>query len=287
MRAKVRDTELYFDVDGMGLVPEAAAMRERPVLFLLHGGPGGEHSSFKTQMAGLRNVVQLVFLDHRGSGRSQRGEASTWTLENNIEDLEALRRYLGLERISVLGSSYGGIVAQGYAVRYPDRVSNLVLVATAPSFRFIDKARRALEERGTPEQIRVCRWLWEGSFESDEQLKEYYWAMGPRYSIRFDPEKFESSWARGIRNFEQLNLGFSGFLRTFDFVDELQKISCPTLVLAGTHDWICPPAQAKVIAERIPRAHLKIFQHSAHSIAVDEPAAFQAAVTGFLTCAAS
>ena len=107
--------------------------------------------------------------------------------------------------------------------------------------------------------------------------------MGPRYSIRFDPEKFESSWARGIRNFEQLNLGFSGFLRTFDFVDELQKISCPTLVLAGTHDWICPPAQAKVIAERIPRAHLKIFQHSAHSIAIDEPEAFQAAVTGFLT----
>ena len=79
----------------------------------------------------------------------------------------------------------------------------------------------------------------------------------------------------------------STVLRTFDFVDELQKISCPTLVLAGTHDWICPPAQAKVIAERIPRAHLKIFQHSAHSIAVDEPAAFQAAVTGFLTCAAS
>ena len=123
MRAKVRDTELYFDVDGMGLVPESAAMKERPVLFLLHGGPGGEHSSFKTQMAGLRDVAQLVFLDHRGSGRSQHGEASTWTLENNIEDLEALRQYLGLDRISVLGSSYGGIVAQGYAVRYPDRGS--------------------------------------------------------------------------------------------------------------------------------------------------------------------
>ena len=261
MRAKVRDTELYFDVDGMGLVPESAAMKERPVLFLLHGGPGGEHSSFKTQMAELRDVAQLVFLDHRGSGRSQRGEASTWTLENNIEDLEALRQYLGLERISLLGSSYGGIVAQGYAVRYLDRVSNLVLVATSLSFRFIDGAKRYLQEKGTPEQIRVCQWLWEGSFES--------------------------CWARGIHKVKQLNLGFSGFLRTFDFVDELHKISCPTLVLAGIHDWICPPAQARVIAERIPRAHLKIFQHSAHSIAADEPEAFQAAVTGFLTYASS
>ena len=151
----------------------------------------------------------------------------------------------------------------------------------------MDEAKRILEERGTPEQIRVCQWLWDGSFESEEQLKEYYWAMGPLYSIRFDSEKFESSWARGIRNFEQLNLGFSGFLRTFDFVDELRKISCPTLVLAGAHDWICPPAQARVIADSIPRAHLKVFPHSAHSIAADEPEAFQAVVTGFLTYAAS
>ena len=131
----------------------------------------------------------------------------------------------------------------------------------------MDEAKRILEERGAPEQIRVCQWLWDGSFESEEQLKEYYWAMGPLYSIRFDSEKFESSWARGIRNFEQLNLGFRGFLRTFDFVDELRKISCPTLVLAGAHDWICPPAQARVIADSIPRAHLKVFPHSAHSIA--------------------
>jgi proline iminopeptidase len=82
-----------------------------------------------------------------------------------------------------------------------------------------------------------------------------------------------------------LNLGFGGFLRTFDFTDELHKIQCPTLVLAGEHDWICPPSQSTILAERIPRAHLKVFAKSAHSIAADEPEAYLTAVRGFLTYA--
>ena len=102
MRAKVRGTELYFDVDGMGLRPEASQMVERPVLFLLHGGPGGDHSGFKTQLAALRDVAQLVFIDHRGSGRSAPADHGTYTLDNNIDDVDALREHLGLARIGRL-----------------------------------------------------------------------------------------------------------------------------------------------------------------------------------------
>ncbi len=111
MRAKVRGTEIFFDVDGMGLVPDGDRMVQRPVVFLLHGGSGGDHSGFKTQMAALSDTAQFVYVDHRGSGRSSRSDPQTWTLENNIDDLDALREYLGLEKISVLGSSYGGMVA--------------------------------------------------------------------------------------------------------------------------------------------------------------------------------
>ena len=285
MRAKVRGTELYFDVDGMGLVPEGPRMVERPVLFLLHGGPGGDHSSFKTQVATLRDVAQLVFIDHRGSGRSAHGDHGTYTLDNNIADVDALREYLGLERISVLGSSYGGMVAQGYAIRHPDRVANLILSATAPSYRFMDEAKRIVRERGTPDQNRVCQRLWDGKFESLDQLYEFFKLMGPMYSVKFDPQKFEESWSRGIRNMVQLNIGFGGFLRTFDFIDQLPKITCPTLVLAGAHDWICPPSQSQIIAEKIPRSHLKVFANSSHMIALDEPEPYLAAVRGFLTYA--
>ena len=286
MRAKVRGAEIYFDIDGMGLVPDNDRMVERPVLFCLHGGPGGDHSSFKRPLAGLRDTAQMVYIDHRGSGRSAPAGPETYTLDNNIDDVDALREHLGLERISVLGSSYGGMVALGYAIRYPERVANLVLVSTAPSFRFLEDAKQIVEQRGTAEQVRVCHWLWDGNFQSLEQLYEYYLTMGPMYSTTFDPEKFEASWGRGIRNFEQLNLGFSGFLRTFDFTGQLHTICCPTLVLAGAQDWICPPNHSRTIAEKIPRAHLKIFECSSHSIAQDEPEAYLAALRGFLIYAA-
>ncbi len=285
MKAKVRGTELYFDVDGMGLVPHDGEMVERPVLFLLHGGPGGDHASFKKRVAELRDVAQLVFIDHRGSGRSAEGDPETHTMEENIRDVDALRDYLGLESISVLGSSYGGMVAQGYAVAYPDRVANLVLSVTAPSHRFLDDAKRNVAERGNEEQKRVCQWLWDGSFESDQQLYEFYKAMGPFYSRTFDLEKFEAHWDQGIRNFDQLNRGFGGFLRTFDYIDQLHTIQCPTLVIAGAHDWICPVNHSELIAEKIPRAHLKIFANSAHAVAADEPDAYLQAVGGFLTYA--
>jgi len=283
MRAKINGAEIYFDVDGMGLVPAVDRMVERPVLFLLHGGPGSDHSSFKLNSAPLRDTAQMVYVDHRGSGRSAPADPATYTLDQNIDDVDALREHLGLERISVLGSSYGGMVAQGYAIRYPERVANLILVATAPSYRFLEDAQRIVSERGTPEQQRVCQWLWEGNFQSQQQVYEYYKAMGPMYSTKFDAEKLDKSWLRGIRNFEQLNAGFRGFLQTYDFIDQLPAITCPTLVLGGAHDWICPPNHSELIAEKIPRSHLKIFANSSHSIADDEPEAYLTAVRGFLT----
>lgn len=287
MKARIRGTEIYFDVDGAGLVPDGERMVQRPTLFLLHGGPGGDHVGFKSTVARLVDVAQLVYVDHRGSGRSAASDPSTYTLDENIDDVDALRDYLGLDSICLLGSSYGGMVAQGYAIRYPDRVSNLVLCATAPSYRFLEDAKRIVAERGTPEQQAVCETLWNGSFESLEQVREYYQAMGPMYSVTHDAQKSAESWSRGTRNFEQLNLGFSSFLRDFDYTEQLDSIACPTLVLAGEQDWICPPNHSRDIAERVPRAHLKVFSKSAHNIAGDEPEEFLAAVRGFLTYALS
>jgi proline iminopeptidase len=285
MRVKVPGGEIYFDVEGVGLAAEQDRMVPRPTLVALHGGPGGDHSGFKRQLTLLRDVAQIVYVDHRGSGRSRVDDLQTCTLDNNIDDIERLCQHLGLDRITLLGSSYGGMVAQGFAIRYPARVANLVLVVTAPSYRFLEDARRIVESRGTPDQVRVCQRLWDGSFESMDQLHEYYRIMGPMYSTGFDPQKFETGWGRGIRNFEQLNLGFREFLRTFDFTEELSSIACPTLVLAGAHDWICPVEHSRRIAERIPRAHLKVFENSSHMIADDEPDAFLAALRGFLTYA--
>jgi len=282
VRARIRDTEIYFDVEGMGLVPDGPRMAERPVAFVVHGGPGGDHTGFKPTMSPLADRMQLVYFDHRGQGRSARGPRETYTLENNVEDMEALRRHLGLDKIVVIGTSYGGMVALSYAVRYPENISHLIAVVTSPNHEFLDRAQKILAERGTDEQKAIAEKLWAGSFESEDELRYYFDIMGPMYSMKFDPEKARERRLRGIVSPDAINEGFAGFLRTYDVTDQLHRITAPTLVIAGRHDWICPPEFSELIASKIPHADLRIFEESGHSVSGDEHEAFIDVIRGFL-----
>ncbi|MEO8716295.1 MAG: alpha/beta fold hydrolase [Acetobacteraceae bacterium] len=285
MYASVRGTRLFFDVDGAGLVPDGAAMRERPVAFVIHGGPGGDHSGFKPSMSPLAAHMQLVYFDHRGQGRSDPADPATYTLDENAEDMEALRRHLGLGRIASIGTSYGGMVGLAHAVRYPDAVSHLVLIVTAAHGGFIDRARAIVEERGTDEQRRVCEALWAGGFRTAGEMKEYYRVMGPLYSLTHDEAKAASGRERAIHRPEPLNRAFGpdGVLRRFDLRPELGRITAPTLILAGRHDWICPPEFSEEIHRLIPGSELRVFEHSSHSIRSDEPAAMLEAIARFVS----
>ncbi len=80
MHITVNNTRIYVDIEGSGLVPDGASMRQRPTLVLLHGGPGFDHSLFKPAFSALTDVAQIVYLDHRGNGRSSHGDPSTWNL---------------------------------------------------------------------------------------------------------------------------------------------------------------------------------------------------------------
>ncbi len=282
MRAKIRDTELFFDVEGLGLVPDGPRMREQPVAFLVHGGPGGDHSSYKPAFSPLSRKMQLVYFDHRGQGRSARGPKASYTLDNNVEDMEALRQHLGLDTIVVIGGSYGGMVALTYASRYPHRVSHLIVLVTTAHGGFLARAQEILDQRGTPEQKAVAQPLWTGSFTSEAQLRDYFRIMRPLYSITADPSQPEIAGDRAILSVDAINVAFGGFLRTYDVRDQLHKITAPTLVIAGRHDWICPPEYSEEIARLIPQADLRIFENSGHSIRADEPQALLDAIAGFI-----
>jgi len=282
MRAKIRDTEIYFDIEGMGLVPDGRAMREKPVAFIIHGGPGGDHSSFKPVLSPLAERMQLVYFDHRGQGRSARGDPAKYNLDENVEDMEALRRHLGLGAIVSIGTSYGGMVALAHAARYPAAVSHLIAVVTAAYGGFIRRAQEIVAERGTPEQREVCEPLWQGAMLDRAQMQRLYAVMGPLYSRRHDPAAAAVGHERTLHEPEPLNRAFGGFLRDFDLRPELGRITAPTLVIAGRHDWICPPEFSEEIARLIPRAELRIFENSSHSIRADEPQALLDAIAGFV-----
>ena len=284
MFADVRGTQIYFDVEGMGLVPDGETMRERPVAMVIHGGPGGDHSGFKPGFTPIAARMQLVYFDHRGQGRSARGDPARYTLDENVEDMEALRRHLGLGPIVSIGTSYGGMVAMAHAARYPASVSHLILIVTASHSGFIERAQAIVRERGTPEQQAVCDTLWAGGFRTEEQLRHYYAVMGPMYSRRYDPAAAVNGRKRTIHSVDALNRAFApdGFLRRFDLRPELARITAPTLVMAGRHDWICPPEFSEEIARLIPGADLRIFENSSHSIRGDEPEAMADAILGFV-----
>jgi proline iminopeptidase len=248
-------------------------MRQRPEAMIIHGGPGGDHSGFKPALSPLSDTMQLIYFDHRGQGRSERGDPSRYTLDENVEDMEALRRHLGLGRIVSIGTSYGGMVAMAHAARHPEAVSHLVLVVTAAHGGFIERAQALVAERGTPEQQQVCARLWQGAFRTPDEVRHYYSVMGPLYARRSDPAQAAAIRGRAEPAPEPLNRAFGpdGFLRRFDLRPELGRITAPTLIIAGRHDWICPPEFSAEIHRHIPGSQLEIFEDSAHSIRVDAP----------------
>jgi proline iminopeptidase len=288
MYAAVRDTTLFFDVEGAGLVPDGPTLRVQKPALVIHGGPGGDHSGFKPGMSPLSSGLQLVYFDHRGSGRSGQADPeadpSRFTLDENVEDMEALRRHLGLGPVVSIGTSYGGMVAMAHAARYPEAISHLVLVVTAAHGGFVTAAEAFIRAHGTPEQQAACETLWAGGFQTPSEMKHFFAVMGPLYARSYDPAKAADGTARAIHTPEPLNRAFGpdGFLRSFDLRPELAKITAPTLILAGRHDWICPPVFSEEIHALMPGSRLRIFEHSSHTIRADEPAALVAEILSFV-----
>jgi len=291
MKAKIRNTEIYFDIAGMQIAPIKNELVEKPVLFLIHGGPGGNHIHFKYDSIALQDYAQLVFIDQRGCGFSKKDKKSNYTLDNNIEDIEALRKYLGFKKISVLGVSYGGMVAQGYAIRYQKNMEKLILVSTAPSYHFIETARENLKKIGTEQQIAVCKkYLWSGSFKSNRDVNHYFKIMDSLYIYNYKNKKrrkpsfkkIKSLKIKNILSYDVLNVGFSGFLNEFNFTSNLKKIKCPTLIMVGRNDWVCVPSHSKIMAKEIPNSTLKIFNKCGHALTTDAKDKYIKSIKQFL-----
>ena len=130
MRVLVNGVRLYFDVEGAGLRPDGNRMSEKPTLLLLHGGPGADHSLYKPAFSALTDVAQVVYLDHRGNGRSDRASAETWTIAQWADDVKEFCDALGIVRPIIYGASFGGMVAMAYATRHPDHPAKLILITT-------------------------------------------------------------------------------------------------------------------------------------------------------------
>src|SRR5262245_54105943 len=111
-------------------------MRAKPTLVLLHGGPGVDHTIYKPAFSALADIVQIVYFDQRGSGRSAASDPDTWTLAQWGDDVKGLCDALGIDKPIVYGASFGGFVAQSYATRHPEHPAKLILASTAARVDF-------------------------------------------------------------------------------------------------------------------------------------------------------
>src|SRR4029079_5200347 len=143
----VNGVRLFFDVEGAKFVPDGPVMREKPTLLMLHGGPGADHSIYRPAYAELSDIAQIVYLDHRGNGRSEEGPRESWNLAQWGDDVRAFCDTLDIVRPIVLGASFGGMVAMSYATRHPGHPSRLVLISTEAAGGSYPERRVALFER--------------------------------------------------------------------------------------------------------------------------------------------
>jgi proline iminopeptidase len=276
MRLDVGGTRLWFDVEGAALVPDGPAMRARPTVVLLHGGPGSyDHSYFKPDFGRLAEAAQVVYLDLPGHGRSDWGDPASWSFELCADAVRGFCDALEIARPVVLGHSLGGIVAIVYAARHPEHARALVLQSTMARFdlaRVVDGFRRA----GGDEVAAIAARLYSGEPAAPEELARFRSVLAPGVE-------------RG-RIVANLELGAHGLvlLREVDLLPLLARVECPTLVCVGELDPVTPVAAARELAGGLTSAavQVEVVADAGHFPWLDAPDRYWPVVTGFVARAA-
>jgi proline iminopeptidase len=278
MYVHVNGVRLFFDVVGEKLATDGPRMRERPTLVLLHGGPGFDHTMFKPAFAALADTAQIVMLDHRGNGRSDRGDPALWNLPQWGDDVAAFCDALGIEKPVVLGFSFGGFVAQSYATRHPQHPSRLILYSTASRLEDAP-VLNAFEAIGGPSVRAVAAAYF--AHRTPETTEAFRSVCFPLYNtIPPDPDARQ----RPIVNNDVSIRFFEGEGKTFDFAPALARIACPTLVVAGAADPRTPPAFARRIAAAIrpDLVRYEEFADCGHGPHVEQPERTMALLRSFI-----
>lgn len=286
MHVPINGVRLFFDVEGAKLVPDGPAMREKPTLLLLHGGPGFDHSIYKPAYSALADIAQIIYLDHRGNGRSEDGARESWNLAQWGDDVRAFCDALGVVDPIVLGASFGGMVALAYATRHPDHPSGLVLISTEAAGGTHRDRRVALFERfgGAEVGALARRRFLEVQGQADRAALDAWRRLAmPLYTrTPRDPDM-----ARRAINRSEVLHWFTrpgGESHAFNMFPDLGRIQCPTLVLGGEDDPMIPIECQADIAAALP-PHLVQFERFAncgHAVVPDAPERAIAVIRDFI-----
>ncbi len=255
-----------------------------PLMLVLHGGLGFDHTYMKHSLASLEDCIHFYYFDQRNNGRSERGPIEAVNIPQLADDVEGLREHLGVDRIGLIGHSYGGFVALEYATRHPNRVSHLICNDTSPGV--FEPTEDELAERRdtswiTPAQQRGLDLFMSAPPSSDDEMRARFPDLAPAYLRYGDTsllQAFNDEMILDVRTAVQSMMALGGW----SVADKLGDITAPTLVLCGRHDLFTTPECSKRLSTAIPNAELVWFEESGHFPEVEEPDAFQAAIRDWI-----
>jgi len=297
--APLRIEQGYVDANGVLIYYEAFG--HGSPLVIVHGGPGASHDYFLPYLAPLARNHQLIFIDERGSGKSQKlDDPAGYTVEAMVEDLEAVRKDLGLGRIALFGHSYGGVLAQAYALKYQQNLSSLILCSTFFSTQRMNEvfqkqlAAMPAELRERIQKLEAAGLFGHGrDYEKNRYPTDYMiaaWGEGYfPYLYQRRPDPNYDPIANGNMSWDLYRemwgsdgeYVIDGNLKSVEYEKRLPSVRVRTLITAGDHDE-CDPALAKEMGQLIRGSRVVILPQSGHMTFVDQPDLFIRTINDFL-----
>lgn len=291
---KIRGKELYVEVHGS---------RKNPPILYLHGGPGESCFDFSYhQAARLENDFMVIAIDQRGVCRSEAVTVEDrFELQDLIEDCEALRKHLNIEKWSIIGHSFGGFLSVLYATEYPESIDRVVL--ECPTFDFtltskslLRKTASLLEEHGQSKEAIESLAIITNDEIKDRELMELYSEysdlLGEKrmeiyihnhehptdYSFYSD-EKWDELYDKSDVHLKLLQE--EG--RIFEsLLPRLQEVKAPTLLVTGEHDPVTSKRQVEAFRNDVGRGELSHFENSGHTPHSEEPEGFSTIIKSFI-----
>jgi len=286
----------YYEVNGAKLW--VVSFGEGEPLFFIAGGPGGTHYGLR-RFDSLSTTNTLVYYDAFGRGKSDTAKVVTeYTIERDIDDLEGLRKAMGFDKINILGHSYGGVVAQGYAIKYPENVSHLILANTFHSYLMwqenCDNSNREIKENYPEVWKELMKVRMQGAVSSDKIHQEIYGRVPYGFLYAYNPDYFKPGRKKAYphpfnRKLYYQMVGKDGDFEltsdigTFDYRKQLKDLKMPILIYAGRYDRVAVPWMEVQYKMYCPQAEFFMFEHSGHNPQVEEPSKLFALIRKFLS----